>query len=73
MIILTPMYNHEQSEEIRESIVNLYNDKIKGTDNELKFKTQINEWLSNGDNRLQNFDRLLIRDTIFGRFSNKKP
>ena len=66
MIILNPLYYHEQSQEIRENIVNLYNKKIKGTDNELKFKTRINEWLNGSDNRLQNIDRLVIRTALFG-------
>ena len=66
------MYNHEQSEEIRESIVNLFNEKFRGTDNEQRFKENINKWLTGSDTRLQNIDRILIRDTIFGRFGNKK-
>lgn len=66
MIILNPLYNHEQSQEIRESIVNLYNEKIKGTDNEYKFKNRINEWLNGSDNKLQNIDRLVIRTALFG-------
>lgn len=70
MIILNPLYNHEQSQEIRESIVNLYNEKIKGTDNEFKFKNRINEWLNGSDNKLQNIDRLVIRTALFG--SHKK-
>lgn len=72
MIILNPLYNHEQSQEIRESIVNLFNEKIKGTDNEQRFKENINGWLQGSDIRLQNLDRIIIRDTIFGRFNNKK-
>ena len=71
MIILNPPYNHEQSQEIRESIVNLYNEKFKGTDNEQRFKENINRWLNGSDIRLQNIDRILIRDTIFGRFNKK--
>lgn len=67
MIILNPPYNHEQSQEIRESIVNLYNEKIKGTDNELKFKSSINQWLNDKSNRMQPNDMTFIKAIIFGR------
>lgn len=67
MIILNPLYKHEQSQEIRESVINLYNEKFKGTDNELRFKTSINEWLNNKDNRMQPIDRTFIKLIIFGR------
>lgn len=67
MIILNPLYNTEQSQEIRDNIVNLYNEKIKGTDNELRFKSNINQWLNGEDNRVQPFDRTFIKSIIFGR------
>ena len=73
MIILNPPYNHEQSQEIRESIVNLFNEKFRGTDNEQRFKENIYKWLNGSDTRLQNIDKILIRDTIFGRFNKKCP
>lgn len=67
MIILNPLYNHQQSQELSESIVNLYNEKIKGTDNELKFKTSINQWLNDKSNMLQPNDRTFIKLIVFGR------
>lgn len=67
MIILNPLYNNEQSQEIRDNIINLYRDKIKGTDNELRFKCQIHQWLNDEDNRVQPFDRTFIKSIIFGR------
>lgn len=67
MIILTPLYNHEQSQEIRESVVNLYYEKIKGTDNEARFKSQIHQWLNGKDNRIQPNDITMMKAVIFGR------
>ena len=67
MIILNPLYNHEQSTEISENITKFFKEKIQGTDNELKFKSQIHDWLNDEHNRVQPNDRTFIRAIIFGR------